>query len=67
VQLPCYSGAQGAVAGAPASSWPTNAVSLMVGAFQTQLAVVEYLVLLPYSSPALLMKTGAHHRTLARS
>lgn len=67
MQLPCCSGAQGAVVGAPASSWLTNAVFLMVGAFQRQLAVVEYLALHPYSSPALLMKTGARPRTLARS
>jgi hypothetical protein len=67
MQLPCYSGAQGAVVGAPTSSWLTNAVFLMAGAFQMRLAVVEHLVLLPYSSPALLMKTGAQHQTLARS
>ena len=67
MQLPCCSAAQGAVVGAPASSWPTNSVFLMVGAFQRQHAAVEYLVLLPYSSPALLMKTGARRQTLARS
>ena len=67
MQLPCYSGAQDAVVGAPASSWLTTAVSLMASAFQTQLAVVEYLVLLPYSSPVLPMKTDDQHQTLARS
>lgn len=64
---PCHCVAQVAVIGALASSWLMNVAFLMPDAWRRCLFMAVYLMLRPYSSLVLPMKTGSHHQTPERS